>query len=293
MMNIFRSGQNGRLMFCRKSQPKIPAYASLLSLILAHLSYLVLISGMLFAPDTHAAEPQKVVLFVRELRSESGEILPLRDNVRNVLTYFERQLHIQFEIHRYPLTRILAYTKNGEGLVFGLSKNRERLSQLVFSEAIYANTVWMITRSDNTFNFDSITDLKGKTIGIVRGASYGDDFDKQSNVLFKVEDDVSSHSSRLKKLLNKRMDIMLLSTSFTQAADVENHLRQELRAEGQTDEQTIQSGFVVLNKPLMSDDLHFAVAPGAGEVWINKLNQAIINGRKSGEIARLINAVKK
>ncbi|MFZ6754901.1 substrate-binding periplasmic protein [Undibacterium sp. Dicai25W] len=248
---------------------------------------------MFFVSEAPAAEPQKVVLFVRELRSESGEILPLRDNVRAVLTYFERQLHIQFEIHRYPLPRILAYAKNGEGIVFGLSKNRERLSQLVFSEAVYANTVWMIARSDNTFKFDSIADLKGRTIGIVRGASYGDDFDKQSNVLFKVEDDVSSNSSRLKKLLNKRMDVMLLSTSFTQAVDVENYLRQGFRVEGQTDEQNMQSGFVVLNKPLMSDDLHFATAPGAGEVWINKLNQAIISGKKSGEIARLINTMNK
>ena len=254
---------------------------------------LAFISTLLFIPQAPAAEPQKVVLFVRELRSESGEILPLRDNVRNVLTYFERQLHIQFEIRRYPMARIFAYVKNGDGIAFGLSKNRERLSQFVFSEPIYATTVWLITRSDNVFNFDSITDLKGKTIGIVRGASYGDDFDKQSNVLFKVEDDVSSHSSRLKKLLNKRMDIMLLSTSYTQATDVENSLRQELRSEGQTDEQTIQSGFVVLNKPLMSDDLHFAATPGVGEVWMNKLNQAIINGKKSGEIARLINSVKK
>ncbi|WP_422992406.1 substrate-binding periplasmic protein [Undibacterium sp. SXout11W] len=277
-------------MFCRKSPSGIWKRASFLSLSLA---YLILTSGMFFVSEAPAAEPQKVVLFLRELRSESGEILPLRDNVRAVLTYFERQLHIQFEIHRYPLPRILAYAKNGEGIVFGLSKNRERLSQLVFSEAVYANTVWMIARSDNMFKFDSIADLKGKTIGIVRGASYGDDFDKQSNVLFKVEDDVSSNSSRLKKLLNKRMDVMLLSTSFTQAVDVENYLRQGFRVEGQTDEQNIQPGFVVLNKPLMSDDLHFATAPGAGEVWINKLNQAIISGKKSGEIARLINTVNK
>jgi len=275
-MKIFLTERNDQIKFCRKNWFDIPKYARLLPL---NLAYKLVIFGMLFVQNAPAAEPQKVVLLVRELRSESGEILPLRDNIRAVLTYFERQLHIQFEIHRYPLPRILAYAKNGEGIVFGLSKNRERLSQLVFSEAVYANTVWMIARSDNTFKFDSIADLKGKTIGIVRGASYGDDFDKQSNVLFKVEDDVSSNSSRLKKLLNKRMDVMLLSTSFTQAVDVENYLRQGFRVEGQTDEQNIQSGFVVLNKPLMSDDLHFATAPGAGEVWINKLNQAIISGK--------------
>jgi len=251
---------------------------------------MLIIGSLLTMVNACADEPQKVVLLVRELRTDSGEILPLRDNVRNVLNYFEHQLHIQFEIHRYPLARVLANAKNGEGIIFGLSKNQERSTQFVFSEPIYANTVWLITRRENAFTFGSMADLKGKTIGIVRGASYGDEFDKQSNVLFKVEDDVSSHSSRLKKLLNKRMDIMLLSTFYTQAPDVENYLRQILRSEGQTDEQTIRTGFVVLPKPLMSDELHFATAPGAGEAWINKLNQAIIVAKKSGEIARLINA---
>ena len=240
-----------------------------------------------------AADPEKVVLLVREQRSENGDIIPLPENVRNVLAYFEHQLHIQFDIRRYPMPRVLANVKNGEGLVFGISKNTERQALFTFSEPVYANSVWVVKRSDDNFTFDTIYDFKGKTIGIARGTSYGDEFDKQSKVLFKVENDINSNASRLKKLISKRTDLMLVSTSFTQAADVETRLHQQLSNEEINDDQVMQAGFTVLKKPLMKDELYFASAPGDGEQWINKLNRAIIAGKKSGEISRLINAAVK
>jgi len=210
-----------------------------------------------------------------------------------VLSYLEQQVHIQFEIHRYPLPRILVNVKNGEGIVFGLSKNSERLAQYVFSEPVYANTVWLVKRGDDRSTFDTLNDLKGKTIGIERGVSYGDEFDKQSKVLFKVEEDTNSYSSRVKKLMGKRMDMMLVSTYLSQPADVDFYLRQMIRSDDTTDEKTMQTGFSVLKKPLMKDELHFATAPGDSEKWIVKLNRAIIAGKKSGEISRLLNAPMK
>ncbi|MFZ6692670.1 transporter substrate-binding domain-containing protein [Undibacterium sp. SXout20W] len=252
------------------------------------LARILFASSLLVASAVSASEPQKVVLLISELRTDSGEIIPVRENVRNLLSYFEHQLHIQFEIHRYPLSRLLSNTKNGEGIAFGLSKNKERASQFVFSDPVYSNSVWMIKRSDNSFTFETLTDLKGKTIGVTRGTTYGDDFDKQINVLFKVEDDVSSPSSRLRKLLNKRMDLMLVSTHNTQASDVENIMYKILRSEAKSEEDAIKSGITVLKKPLMTDDIYFIAAPGPTEDWIHKLNQVIVAGKKSGEINRLI-----
>ncbi len=237
---------------------------------------------------TEAAKPDKLVLLIRELRNEAGDIVPIRDEIRQLLNYFEHHLQIKFEIRRYPWTRLLVNAKNGEGIIFGLSKNRERLQTYQFSEAIYANYVWLVTRSDASFNYNSMLDLKGKTVGVIRGTSYGDEFDSQRNVMFQVEEDVGSHGARLKKLINKRMDVMIFGDRRSQADEVEQLLLRILRKELASSDKSLEQGFKVLPKPMLVDELHFAAAGVQYEEWIRKLNAAILAGRKSGEISRIL-----
>ncbi|MDP1978562.1 ABC transporter substrate-binding protein [Undibacterium sp.] len=252
---------------------------------------LFFVLGLFAYPSVKATEvekQEKLVLLIRELRNEAGEMVPIRDEIRQLLNYFEHQLHIKFEIRRYPWTRLLINAKAGEGIIFGLSKNRERLQTYQFSEAIYANYVWLVTRSDATFSYNSMLDLKGKTIGIVRGTSYGDEFDSQRNVLFQVEEDTSSHGARLKKLVNKRMDVMIFGDRRAQADEIEQLLLRILRKESSTADKTLEQGFKVLPKPMLVDELHFAAVGSQYQVWIRKLNAAILAGKKSGEISRIL-----
>ncbi|MDE2428033.1 MAG: transporter substrate-binding domain-containing protein [Burkholderiales bacterium] len=235
-----------------------------------------------------AAEPAKVVLLIRELRSDNGEIVPIREEIRQLLAYFERELRIRFEIRRYPWARLLNNAKFGEGLIFGLSKTRERQMVFQYSEAIYANYVWLVTRSDTAFDFNSIEDLQGKSVGVVRGSSYGDAFDRRRNILFHVEEDISSHASRLKKLLNRRMDVLLFGDRRTQAEEVDRYLHQIFAEEFGKDGSNGDAGFVVLPKPLLTDELHFAGVAPQFQVWLSKLDLAIQNGKKNGEIARIL-----
>ena len=255
------------------------------------LSLLLLVSS-LFASSpgmaTEVAKQEKLVLLIRELRNEAGEVVPIRDEIRQLLNYFEYQLQIKFEIRRYPWTRLLANARTGEGIVFGLSKNRERLQTYQFSEAIYANYVWLVTRSDATFVYNNMLDLKGKTVGVIRGTSYGDEFDSQRNVLFQVEEDLGSHGARLKKLINKRMDVMIFGDRHGQADEVEQLLIRILRKELSTSDKSLEQAFKVLPKPMLVDELHFAAAGAQYGEWIRKLNAAILAGRKSGEISRIL-----
>jgi polar amino acid transport system substrate-binding protein len=237
---------------------------------------------------TEAAKQDKLVLLIRELRNEAGDIVPIRDEIRQLLNYFEHHLQIKFEIRRYPWTRLLVNAKNSEGIIFGLSKNRERLQIYQFSEAIYANYVWLVTRSDSSFSYNSMLDLKGKTVGVIRGTSYGDEFDSQRNVLFQVEEDVGSHGARLKKLINKRMDVMIFGDRRAQADEVEQLLIRILRKESNSSDKALEQAFKVLPKPMLVDELHFAAAGAQYEEWIRKLNAAILVGRKSGEISRIL-----
>ncbi|MFZ6655137.1 substrate-binding periplasmic protein [Undibacterium sp. TJN19] len=254
------------------------------------LTLALLITNQGFAAE--AIKTEKLVLLVRELRNDNGEVVPIRDEIRQLLAYFERELHVQFDIRRYPWTRLLVNARNGEGIVFGLSRTRERLTIFHFSEPIYANYVWLVTRSDATFTFNSMQDLKGKTVGIVRGTSYGDEFDANRNSLFQVEEDTGSHGARLKKLLNRRMDVMVFGDRRSQAEDVEHLLLQILRKDSsaaeRTMDKTLETSFKVLTKPMSVDDLHFAAVSPQYDVWIKKLSQAIIAGKRSGEINRIL-----
>ena len=232
---------------------------------------------------------QKVVLYIRENRNEAGQMLPLREEIRHLLDLIEQSSGIQFEIERYPYPRLMDKTRHQEGIAFGLSANRT-VTDLILSEAFMSNKVWMVVRSDAVFPFRSIEDLRGKTIGVVRGSSYGDEFDARRNSLFKIEEDVSSHTARLRKLMSRRMDVMLFGDFHSRAEDVDLYLRHLL-----AEEKSLfgpGENFVVLEKPLMTDELCFAATPKFAEV-LRRLNLAILQLRRSGELQRALQWQRK
>ncbi|GGC95438.1 substrate-binding periplasmic protein [Undibacterium terreum] len=251
------------------------------------LSFLLLFS-LLPAATVKSAAATSVPLLIRELRGENGELLPVQQEVRNVLAYIERELGVSFDIRRYPWNRVISNARAGEGIVFGLSKTSERLKMFRFSEPVFASYVWLVTRSESSFAFADMRDLKGKTVGVVRGASYGDAFDAQRNKLFRVEEDVSSDVVRLKKLLNRRMDVMLVGDRRPQAEDVENRLNRILHEQINDVAIPEATHVSVMRKPLLTDELHFAALPGKYDGLMQQLDQVILNARKSGEFTRLL-----
>jgi ABC-type amino acid transport substrate-binding protein len=231
----------------------------------------------------------KTVLFIRENRNASGQMLPLRDEVRRLLDLIEQRAGLQFEIERYPYPRLLEKTRNHEGIAFGLSMNRN-LHELILSEPFMSNQVWLVVRSDAVFPFRSIEDLRGKTVGVVRGSGYGDEFDARRNSLFKVEEDVSSHTARLRKLMNRRMDVMLFGDFHTRADEVSLYLHQLLAEE----KSPLKPGenFVVIERPLLIDELCFAATSKYDEV-LHRLNLAIGQLRRNGELQRVLLSPRK
>ncbi len=239
--------------------------------------------------DGSASQDNKVTLFVRELRNDQGEVIPIKDDIRQLLLYIEREANMRFEIRYFPMSRLLNHVKNGEGVAFGLSKNSERLESLQFSEFIYANYVWLVTAKEQQFSFTQLEDLKGKTVGVIRGVSYGDEFDRAKNELFKVEEDTSSHVARLKKLSMRRMDVMLFGARQADPREVETILKHMQLVDKSHILDAKEIAFRVLDKPLRIDELHFAVALGQYGDLIKRLNSAILRGKKTGEIMRILN----
>lgn len=251
----------------------------------------VLLVSLLISPVL-AAKQDKVTLLIRELRNDRGDLIPIKDDIRQLLLFFEREAQVNFDIQYYPMARLLKHVNNGDGIAFGLSKNSERLVTMQFSEFIYANYVWLITSNNQQFLFNHIDDLKGKTVGIIRGVSYGDEFDRKKNVLFKIEEDAASHVTRLKKLSMPRMDVMLFGARESDPRQVEALLRRMQSLDKSHVLDASEMAFTVLKKPLRIDELHFAAAIHKHGDILERLNVAIARGKKNGEIMRILNPPK-
>ncbi|MFZ6642008.1 substrate-binding periplasmic protein [Undibacterium sp. TC4M20W] len=242
----------------------------------------------------HAQTKPGVVLLMSEELDGKGNVIPLTVEVVELLRYLEQHTRLKFEVRRYPWKRAVENAAMGEGLIFGMSKTRERLRSFKFSAPIFSDQAVLVTLCNARFAFNSINDLKGKTIGIVRGTSYGEEFDRLSNDLFKVEDDTGNNLGRFRKLSMRRMDAFLLYSSSGNIGRLENHINQQYAAEyGDKQTNSEASGksnsklFCILPRPVSSVDIHIAMRTDGNISLLQKIDKAIMQGRQSGELARI------
>jgi polar amino acid transport system substrate-binding protein len=229
-----------------------------------------------------AAEPQPIPLLIGDTLDEQGKPRPLSAVKRKLLDALERELGVVFELRMYPWARAERNALNGAGLVFGLPKNADRLRVLRYSDVALHNNVWLVTRSDATFPFHTLDDLRGKTVGTVRGYSYGDDFDRVRGKLFRTEDDIPSRGTRLTRLMLRRVDVvLLLQPSVQSAKEVEAEVRDFMAARLQSIGAAANAGYSVLPKPMTADSgMFFAIARDRDDGIINRINTALARIRQ-------------
>ncbi len=247
----------------------------------------IIVLGLTLAPD-HSSAQTPVPLLFGENKNNKGEQLPMPPAISQFLGYFEKQLSIKFEIKNYPWNRAVLMANYDGDLIFGISATSEREKTLHFSEPVFYNYIWLVTRSDGTFPFSTLQDLKGKKIGIIRGSYYGDEFDSKKNKLFMVEDDVNAYAPRLKKLLTKRMDAMLYPSTETNVKNVEQQVNRILQNELTDSGSAKENNFRVLPVPLLKDGIRFAIRTDRDNGVIAKLNKAIEKGKQSGTFSKII-----
>lgn len=113
--------------------------------------------------------------------------------------------HISLEVNYVPWARVLyEVKKNRFDLIIGAWYSEERSEYLEFSQPYFINRIVFVTGKDNPTEYAEIDDLKGLSVGVVRGYAYGEDFDRDTRFhRDSVKDDVSN----LHKLLAKRIDV--------------------------------------------------------------------------------------
>ncbi|MDE2428293.1 MAG: transporter substrate-binding domain-containing protein [Burkholderiales bacterium] len=247
----------------------------------------LLFSGTLGIPLCPAAQihAMRVPLLMSEELDEHGAVIPLAPEILRLLHYLEHATHLRFDIHRYPWKRALETSVNGEGVIFGISKTSERLRELTFSEPVYKDQTFLISLCESRFDYHTVTDLKGKTIGIVRGTSYGEEFDRLSHTLFQVEDDTSNNPGRFMKLLQHRMDAFLLYSPTLNTGKLQSSINQ--RYAGLSGKNSEEAIFCVSPHAVSAVDIHFAARHGLYHDVLQKINRAVLHARHNGDLMRI------
>lgn len=108
-----------------------------------------------------------------------------------------------------PWKRAFVEIDKAQAGIGGLYKNAERLARYDFSDPIYTENIAVYYQRARPFAFHSVTDLYGKTVGVLRGWSYGDVFDAAVRAGSITVEEVSSDRSNFLKLKDGRVDAVL------------------------------------------------------------------------------------
>lgn len=201
-----------------------------------------------------------------------------------IMRYVQEQTGIQFSYTLYPWSRAYKSALNGEAGIIGLSLSKER--QAIFdytSEPLFHDELVLVVKAGREFKFSKIGDLKGKTIGVCRGCSYGEAYESavKEGIFVPVQGD--SASAQLAMLLYERLDAVLIPVG---SAGLEESLRGKHSG---IDLLKHRKEFVILPKPFARDPNYLAFAKTMDKrKLLAQVDQALKKGHESGAIKRLV-----
>ncbi|WP_374350175.1 substrate-binding periplasmic protein [Chitinimonas sp.] len=186
----------------------------------------------------------------------------------------------QYQLQYFPWRRAYEAALQGQGGIVGLSFNAERGDVFDYSAPFYDDNVEILSLKRHALVYRDLDDLRGKTIGGIIGASYGDRVDAAIAAgLFTVERDTSLRG-RLRKLLAGRLDAAFVHGGL---AAIEQVFASEpaLTAHRQA--------FAVSPVPLLKDPLHLAFAKSMKQgAALQRFNLAIRQMTASGQLRAII-----
>ncbi len=198
-----------------------------------------------------------------------------------VMKFVEKQTGTKVNYQLYPLARALDAAGKGDAGFVGLSRTKDREASFDFGkEPLFYDDLVLVARAGKEFPFESVADLKGKKIGIARGARYGDAFEQgvKDNAFEPVAG--NTIDAQIAMLAADRLDAVIVSMG-----------RLGLEEAMKGDNAKFRDKVVILPKPFARDGNYLAFAKSMGKKdFLAKVDQAIAAGNKSGELPKLINS---
>ena len=182
---------------------------------------------------------------------------------------------IDLELKFLPFQRAYQYTLRDEvnGL-FNFYKTPERLALFDYSEKIIQNPLVLFIKKGSTITFNTLADLKGLRVGVLRGYTYGIDFDKNTSFVKEIG---NSHESNFKKLAMGRLDVYVCDRLVGLHVARENRLISE---------------FEILPVPVIIMDGHIGFAKDKHKSIILKINKIIKEMHQNGEIEKILGSYR-
>lgn len=184
-----------------------------------------------------------------------------------------KKMGLTIQMGAMPWKRALAEADEGRAGVGGIYKNAAREAKYDFSAPIYQEKLVVYAQKGKGATYAKLDDLNGKTIAVIRGWSYGDEFDAaRAAGKFKAEE-AESDALNFKKLAADRVDLIVASPL---AADP------ILKKEGLADK------IEALPTPLAANDTYLIFNKKAGKAdLIKKFNETIAAMKADGSYDKL------
>lgn len=155
------------------------------------------------------------------------ETSPQKGLATEIVSQALKRSGYQLEISIKPWRRVLAEAEKGMvDVLIGLWFNPQRADSFYYSDPYYANKISFVAKKNKVFTYQSLNDMKGRTIGVRKGASFGTAFD-QASYLSKVS--TLNSISMLKMLSLGRFEVgigdrLILSRLIQKSPDLSKTL---------------------------------------------------------------------
>ncbi len=137
---------------------------------------------------------------------EQGKIKGLHADLIDAVM---QEMGVKYQLATYPWARVVAVTDKRK-VVFSfpwISKPERREKYLLVGPLHEGKTVFAVRKGMKGFQYNSLEDLSGFTVGTVRGYAYDIRFDQAK--FFNKDDQATENKMLLKKLVNGRVNIII------------------------------------------------------------------------------------
>ncbi len=163
----------------------------------------------------------------------------------------------------------------GHCFITHFSKTDARARVYDFSDMVVLDRIVAVVLRGSEFKFDSLTDLRGKRVGLLRAVQYGGNWSSAVPMFISVPDDGADQ--RLRALVQGQIDVAIISSGATGLAFA-------AAKAGLFPEQ-----FTILQNPVEWDPNYIATAKGLLDAMaMAKINEAIAGLRADGTLARIL-----
>ncbi len=183
-----------------------------------------------------------------------------------------------YQLVLLPWKRAVHEATEGNGGISAFSWTADRAKVFDFTEPILDKPIRLVVLKDRARQFRDINDLKGQTIGLPYGSTFGDAFNRKINDKVILVDEDNNPVSRIKKLLLHRIDLAAIS---------DGGLAPVLKS----DPELASKGDLLTLLPFnLASDMMYLAFPKAmhRELAVQRFNKALLALKKSAEYQKII-----